>query len=98
MIPVGSVAECVAIKSRVIEVVQTVEILRCELVVSELVVSQLVMAKLIVGKRVVTCVCYIVAGDPPCVTSHRVIVTAIVGSELMAVAARGVTSKSMCMS
>jgi hypothetical protein len=35
------VAECVAIKSRLTEIVQTVEILRCELVVSELVVAQL---------------------------------------------------------
>jgi hypothetical protein len=48
MVPVGIVAECVAIKSSVIEIVQTVEILRCELVVSELVVSELIVAQLIV--------------------------------------------------
>ena len=48
------VAECVAIKPSVIEIVQTVEIMLCKLVMSELVVSQLVVAKLIVGERVVT--------------------------------------------
>jgi hypothetical protein len=53
MVPVGIVAKCVAIKSGVIEIVQTVEILPCELVVSELVVAKLVVG----GKRVVTSVC-----------------------------------------
>jgi hypothetical protein len=53
MVPVGVVAECVAIKSRLTEIVQTFEILPCVLVV-----SPLVMAKLIVdGKRVATSVC-----------------------------------------
>jgi hypothetical protein len=41
MVPVGVVAECVAIKSSLIEIVQAVEILRCELIVSKLVVSGL---------------------------------------------------------
>lgn len=41
MIPVGIVAKCVAIKSGLIEIVQAVEILRCELIVSELVVSEI---------------------------------------------------------
>jgi hypothetical protein len=53
MVPVGIVAEGVAIKSGVIEVVQTVEILRCKLVMSELVVAKLIVG----GKRVVTSVC-----------------------------------------
>jgi len=74
MVPVGIVAKCVAIKSGVIEIAQTVEILRCELVVGELivtelvelVVSELIVAKLIVGgERVATSVCEIVAGNPP---------------------------------
>jgi hypothetical protein len=47
MVPVGIVAECVAIKPRVIEIVQAVEILRRELVVSELVVAKLIVG----GKR-----------------------------------------------
>jgi hypothetical protein len=56
MVPVGVVAECVAIKSRVIEIVQTVEILRRELVVSELVVSELIVG----GKRIATSGCEVV--------------------------------------
>ena len=92
------VAECVAIKPTVIEIVQTVEILRCELVVSELIVSQLVTAKLIVGERVVICVRETVIGNPRSITGHRVIVAYIMGSELMPVAAHGVTSKSVRMS
>ncbi len=83
MVPVGVVAECVAIKSRLTEIVQTVEILRRELVVSELVVSELIVAELIVGgKRIATSACEIV--------------TKIMGSELMTAAAHGVTSK-WCM-
>jgi hypothetical protein len=39
MVPVGIVAEGVAIETGVIEIVQTMEIVRCELVVSELVAS-----------------------------------------------------------
>jgi hypothetical protein len=98
MVPVGGVAECVAIKPGVIEIVQTVEILRCELVVSELIVSELITAKLIVGgKRVATRVCEIVTGNPSSITGHRVIVTEIMGSELMTAAAHGVTGKSMCV-
>ena len=86
MVPVGIVAECVAIKSGLTEIVQTVEILRCELVVSELVVSKLIVAKLIVaklivgGERVVTSVCEIVTGNPPSMTGHCVVVTEIMGS------------------
>ena len=49
MVPVGMVAECVAIKPSVIEIIQAVEILRRELVVRELIVSELIVAKLIVG-------------------------------------------------
>ena len=47
MVPVGVVAEGVAIKSSVIEIVQAVEILRRELVASELVVAKLIVG----GKR-----------------------------------------------
>ena len=54
MVPVGMVAEGIAIKAGVVEIVQAVEILRCELVVSELVVAKLIVAKLIVGERAVT--------------------------------------------
>src|SRR5262249_29439314 len=86
MVPVGVVAECVAIKSRLSEIVQTVEILR-----RELVVSPLVMAKLIVDERVVTCVCDTVAGNPHSITGHRVIVTEIMGSVVMTVAAPSMT-------
>jgi hypothetical protein len=93
MIPVGMVAERVAIEPGVIEIVQTVEILR-----RELVVSKLVVAKLIVGReRVTTSVCEIVTGNPSSITGHCVIVTDIMGSELMTVAVRGMTSKSVCM-
>ena len=51
------VAECVAVEPSMIEIIQTVEILRCELVVSELVVTELIVAKLIVSERVATRVC-----------------------------------------
>jgi hypothetical protein len=91
------IAEGVAIKSSVIEIVQTMEIMLCKLVMSELVVSQLVVAKLIVVERVVTGVFEIVAGNPPSISGHCVIVTEIMGSELMTAAAHGVTSKSACM-
>ena len=83
MVPVGVVAECVAIKSRLTEIVQTVEILRDELVMSELVVSELIVAKLIVGgQRIATIGCEVV--------------TKIMGSVVMTAAAHGVTSK-WCM-
>jgi hypothetical protein len=47
MVPVGIIAECVAIKSGSIEIVQAVEILRCELVVSKLVMSELVVSEIL---------------------------------------------------
>jgi hypothetical protein len=47
MVPVGIIAEGVAIKPAVIEIVQAVEILRCELVVSELVVAKLIVSPLV---------------------------------------------------
>src|SRR5215472_11872319 len=89
MIPVGMVAECVAIKSGLTEIVQTFEILRRELIVSELVVrelivSELIVAKLIVGGEIVTGI-------------NCLIVTEIMGSELMTVAAYRVTSKTVCV-
>ena len=67
MVPVGIVAKCVAIKSSVIEIVQAVEILRCELIVSELVVAKLIVS----GKRIVT------TGNSPSVACPSVIVTEI---------------------
>jgi hypothetical protein len=82
------VAECVAIKSGLTEIVQTVKIL-CR----ELVVSQLIVAKLIVGERVMTCVRDTMASNPSSITGHCVIVTEIMGSELMTAAAHGVTSR-----
>ena len=95
MVPVAIVAECVAIKSGLIEIVQAVKILRCELVVSKLIVSELIVAELIMGgERVVTSVCEIVTGKPRSITGHCVIVTEIMGSD---VAAHGVTSKSVCV-
>lgn len=83
------VAECVAIKSGLTEVVQTFEILRRELIVSglvvrELIVSELIVAKLIVGGEIVTGI-------------NCVIVTKIMGSELVTVAAHRVTSNSVCV-
>jgi hypothetical protein len=47
MVPVGMVAEGVAIKAGVIEIVQPVEIARRELVVSELVVAKLIVSELV---------------------------------------------------
>ena len=71
MVPVGMVAECVAIKSGLTEIVQAVEILRCELVVSELVVSELIVAKLIVGgERVAISHCVVVTEIMRSVTSN----------------------------
>src|SRR5215472_5147138 len=99
MVPVGIVAECVAIKSGLTEIVQTVEILRCELVVSELVVSELVVSELIVaklivgGKRIATSVCEIVTSNPHGISVHCVIVTEIMGTA----AAHGVTMSARCM-
>ena len=87
MVPVGMVAEGVAIPSRLAEIVQTFEILRCVLVVSELVVSPLVMAKLI-------SVC--VTEISVCVTEISVCVTEIMGSVVMTVAARPAVS-AQCM-
>jgi hypothetical protein len=83
MVPVGIVAECVAIKSGITEIVQTFEILRCELVVSELIVAKMIVG----GERVATSVFQIVTGNPPSITGHCVIVTEITA------AAHGVTSK-----
>jgi hypothetical protein len=57
MVPVGMVAEGVAVEARVIEIIQTVEILRRELIVSELVVSELIVG----SKRIATSGCEIVA-------------------------------------
>ena len=47
MVPVRIVTEGVAVKPGVIEIVQTVEILRCELVVGELVVVELIVRELV---------------------------------------------------
>jgi hypothetical protein len=47
MVPVGIVAECIAVKPGVIEIIQTVEILRYELVVSKLVVGKLIVSELV---------------------------------------------------
>src|SRR5262249_38741049 len=106
MVPVGMVAECVAIKSGLTEIVQTFEILRCELVVGELVMAKLIVAELIVaelivaklivgGKRVATSVFQIVTGSPPSISSHCVAVTENMRSGLMTAAAHGVTANSV---
>jgi len=98
MVPVAIVAECVAIKSGLIEIVQAVKIPRCELVVSKLIVSELIVAELIMGgERVVTSVCEIVTGKPRSITGHCVIVTEIMGGEVSAAATHRVTSKSVCV-
>ena len=47
MVPVAIIAECVAIKSGFIEIVQAMEILRRELVVSELIVSELIVSEIL---------------------------------------------------
>jgi hypothetical protein len=100
MVPVGIITECVAVKPRVIEIVQTVEILRCKLVVSELVVRELIVSELIVAKLIVAGECVatgvfeIVTGHAPRITGHCVVVSEIMGSE---VAAHSVTTKSVCV-
>ena len=78
------VAECVAIKSGLTEIIQTFKIPRRELIVSELIVSELIVAELIVGGEIVTGI-------------NCVIVTEVMGSELMTVAAYRVTSKTVCV-
>jgi hypothetical protein len=47
MVPVDIVAEGVAVKSSVIEIVQSVEILCGELIVSKLVVAKLIVSPLV---------------------------------------------------
>ena len=47
MVPVGIVAERVAVKTGVIEIIQTVEVLRYELVVSKLIVTKLIVSELV---------------------------------------------------
>ena len=71
MVPADVVTECVAIKSRLAEIVQTFEVLRCELIVSELIV-----AKLIVGGK---CIATIL---PPSIAGHCMIATKIMGSRI----------------
>jgi hypothetical protein len=96
MVPICSVAEGVAIKTGMTEIVQAVEILRCELIMSELVVAKLIVSELVScpvylivrGKRVVTGV--LVAGNSPSIARHSVTVTDIVGSDVMAAGAHGV--------
>jgi hypothetical protein len=102
MVPVGMVAECVAIKSGLTEIVQTFEILRRELIVSELavrelivrelIVAKLIMAKLIMAKLIMA---KLSVGGEIVTGINCVIVTEIMGSNLMTAAAQGVTSKSM---
>jgi hypothetical protein len=89
LVPVGIVAKRVAIKSGLTEIVETFEILRCELVVRELVVSELIVAKLIVA----TIVFPIVTGSPPSITSHCMVVTEIMRGVLMTATDHGVASK-----
>ena len=98
MVPVGIITKCVSVEPSVIEVVQSVKIMLCELIVRELVVSELIVAELIVGsERVVTSVCEIVTGKPRSITGHCVIVTEIMGGEVSAAATHRVTSKSVCV-
>ena len=47
MVPIGIVAERVAIKTGVIEIIQTVKILRCEFIMSELVLAKLIVSELV---------------------------------------------------
>jgi hypothetical protein len=73
MVPVGVVAECIAIKSRLTETVQTVEILRRKLIMSELVVCELIVAKLIVGgKRISVIVAKIMGSELMTAAAHGV--------------------------
>jgi hypothetical protein len=46
MIPVGVAAECIAIETGPIEVVQTVEVLSYELAMRDLVMTRLIVSKL----------------------------------------------------
>ena len=47
MVPVGIVAECIAVKPGVIEIIQTMEILRYELMVSKLIMAKLIVSELV---------------------------------------------------
>jgi len=68
MVPAGVVAECVAIKSRLTEIVQTAEILRRELIVSELIVAKLIVG----GKRIGVIVTEIMRSELMTVVAHGV--------------------------
>jgi hypothetical protein len=91
MVPVGVVAECVAIPSCLAEIVQTFEILRCVLVVSELVVSPLRVATSVCVTEIIVCVTEI-SVCVFCVTEISVCVTEIRGSVVMTVAAPSMTN------
>jgi hypothetical protein len=84
MVPVGVVAECVAIPSCLAEIVQTFEILRCVLVVSELVVSPLRVATSVCVTEIIVCVTEIsvcvteISVCVFCVTEISVCVTEII--------------------
>jgi len=54
MIPVGVVAKGVAIKPGLAEIVQTMEVLRCELIVGELALVQRTVVRELVSKRVMS--------------------------------------------
>jgi hypothetical protein len=98
MVPVGVVAECVAIPSCLAEIVQTFEILRCVLVVSELVVSPLRVATSVCVTEIIVCVTEIsvcvteISVCVFCVTEISVCVTEIRGSVVMTVAAPSMTN------
>jgi hypothetical protein len=98
MVPVGVVAKCVAIPSRLAEIVQTFEILRCVLVVSELVVSPLRVATSVCVTEIIVCVTEIsvcvteISVCVFCVTEISVCVTEIRGSVVMTVAAPSMTN------
>jgi hypothetical protein len=91
MVPVGVVAKCVAIPSRLAEIVQTFEILRCVLVVSGLVVSPLRVATSVCVTEIIVCVTEI-SVCVFCVTEISVCVTEIRGSVVMTVAAPSMTN------
>ena len=102
MVPVGIVAECVAIKSGLIEIVQAVKILRCELVVSELFVADLIVSELVVSEILfqvvmrlepVVSVCETVIGKVAGI-ADCMIVTKVVAGETISV--DGMARKSMC--
>jgi hypothetical protein len=104
MIPVGVVAEGVAIKSGLTEVVETVKMLRRQLIVGELVVTERIVVRDLVSQRVSVTkpivgeriLCDTVTGQSAGVAREGVPMTRIMASIMRAaVSNSSVAAKSM---